>query len=149
MLTTLHTNSAADAVVRLADMGIEPFLIAASLRGVLGQRLVRRLCQRCKAPDPGQAETTRAIVRRHGLGMPEGDAFHRSVGCPACGQTGFRGRIGVFEVLRVDPAIGALIGARADTARILQTGRTTMLEDGLAKASLGLTTVDEVLRTVG
>ena len=153
VLTTLHTNSAADAVVRLADMGVEPFLIAASLRGVLGQRLVRRLCERCKVPDPGQAETAQAICRRLGLTPPKEKRFHKGLGCPACGQTGFRGRVGVFEVLRVDPALSALIGARADTARILEAGRanglTTMLEDGLVKAGLGQTSVDEVLRTIG
>ena len=153
VLTTLHTNSAADAVVRLADMGIEPFLIAASLRGVLGQRLVRRLCERCKAPNPAHADTVRALCRRHAIAMPKVIGFQKNVGCSACGQTGFRGRIGVFEVLCVDPAIRALIGARADTGRILEAGRatglTTMLEDGLDKAGRGLTSVDEVLRTVG
>ena len=153
VLTTLHTNSAADAVVRLADMGIEPFLIAASLRGVLGQRLVRRLCERCKAPDPTQAETVRALCRRHGIATPKATDFQKTKGCSACGQTGFRGRIGVFEVLRIDQAIRTLIGARADTGRILEAGRatglTTMLEDGLDKASRGLTSIDEVLRTVG
>jgi general secretion pathway protein E len=153
VLTTLHTNSAADAVVRLSDMGVEPFLIAASLRGVLGQRLVRRLCERCKVPDPSQADTVRALCRRHGFAAPKEQGFHRGVGCPACGQTGYRGRVGVFEVLRVDPAIRTLIGARAETDRILaagrETGMTTMLEDGIAKAAHGLTAVDEVLRTIG
>ena len=153
VLTTLHTNSAADAVVRLSDMGIEPFLIAASLRGVLGQRLVRRLCERCKVPDPTQVETMRSLCRRHGIGTPTAIGFNKNVGCAACGQTGFRGRIGIFEVLRVDQAIRTLIGARADTGRILEAGRvsglTTMLEDGLDKAGRGLTSIDEVLRTVG
>ena len=153
VLTTLHTNSACDAVVRLADMGVEPFLIAAVLRGVLGQRLVRRLCDRCKTPDPVQAETVRGLCRKSGVPEPKDRNYHKNVGCPACGQSGFRGRIGVFEVLRVDPAIRSLIGAKADTNQILEAGRktglTTMLEDGCAKAGLGLTSVDEVLRTIG
>ena len=153
VLTTLHTNSAADAVVRLADMGVEPFLIAASLRGVLGQRLVRRLCERCKAPDPRQADIVRGMCRKHGLVEPRESGFQKPVGCQACGQTGFRGRVGVFEVLRIDAAIRTLIGAKADTNRILAAGRenglTTMLEDGFAKAGRGATSVDEVLRTVG
>lgn len=153
VLTTLHTNSAADAVVRLADMGVEPFLIAASLRGVLGQRLVRRLCDRCKTPDTDQADIVRGMCRRHKLVEPREYGFHKGVGCPACGQTGFRGRVGVFEILRVDADIRKLIGEKADTGSILTAGRanglTTMLEDGFAKAGRGLTSVDEVLRTVG
>ena len=153
VLTTLHTNSACDAVVRLADMGIEPFLIAASLRGVLGQRLVRRLCERCRAPDPKQAEIVRGLCRKNGFAEPVEQAFQKAVGCPACGQTGYRGRVGVFEVLRVNGAIRKLIGAKAEGARIEAAGRenglTTMLEDGFAKAGRSQTSVEDVLRTVG
>lgn len=152
VLTTLHTNSAADAVVRLADMGIESFLIAASLRGVLGQRLVRRLCERCKLPDPDQKEIVAALCRERKLEVPKTFAFHKPCGCPACGQTGFRGRIGVFEVLRVNAAIRDLIAAKADSSRIVaearKNGLTTMLDDGLDKAGQGMTSVDEVLRAV-
>ena len=153
VLTTLHTNSAADAVVRLTDMGIEPFLIAASLRSVIGQRLVRRLCERCKTPDVAQADVVRGVCRKYGLAEPHEHGFHTSVGCPACGHTGFRGRMGVFEVLRLDSQIRALIGRKADSSSIVaagrETGLTTMLEDGLVKAAAGLTAVDEILRTVG
>ena len=153
VLTTLHTNSACDAVVRLADMGVEPFLIAASLRGVLGQRLVRRLCERCKAPDPKAEEIVHGLCAKNGLAVPAEPAFHKAVGCPSCGQTGYRGRVGVFEVLRVDGAIRKLIGAKADGMRIeaaaRETGLTTMIEDGFAKAGRGLTSVEDVLRTVG
>jgi general secretion pathway protein E len=153
VLTTLHTNSAADAVVRLADMGIEPFLIAASLRGILGQRLVRQLCERCKAPDPEQAGIVDGYRLRHGLAAQGDHAFHKPVGCSACGQTGFRGRVGIFEVLGIDANVRDLIGAKADSSRIVTaaraTGLTTMLEDGFAKAGRGLTSVEEVLRVVG
>ena len=153
VLTTLHTNSACDAVVRLADMGIEPFLIAASLRGVLGQRLVRRLCERCKAPDPKADEIVTGLCAKNGLAAPAERAFHRAVGCPACGQTGYRGRVGVFEVLRVDAPIRKLVGAKAEGPRIeaqaREAGFTTMLEDGFAKAGRGQTSVEDVLRTVG
>ena len=153
VLTTLHTNSAADAVVRLADMGVEPFLIAASLRGVLGQRLVRRLCERCRALDIAQADLVHALCRKRGFPSPLGENYHKPHGCSACGQTGYRGRLGVFEVLRVDAPMSALIGARADTSTLLAAARangtTTMLEDGLAKAASGLTSLSEVLRTVG
>jgi general secretion pathway protein E len=153
VLTTLHTNSAADAVVRLADMGVEPFLIAASLRGVLGQRLVRRLCDRCHAPDPDQARTVEALCRSRDLPIPPEKHYRRACGCSACGQTGFRGRVGLFEVLRVNGRMRTLIGDKADPGALLAAARadgtTTMLEDGLDKAARGLTTVGEVLRIVG
>lgn len=153
VLTTLHTNSAADAVVRLTDMGVEPFLIAATLRGVLAQRLVRRLCERCRAPDPGQASLAADICASHNWQMPVETGFMKGTGCPACGHTGFRGRVGVFEILRVEPEIRTLITAGADSPQLLaaarQAGTTTMLEDGIAKAARGLTSIDEVLRAVG
>ena len=153
VLTTLHTNSACDAVVRLADMGVEPYLVAACLRGVLGQRLVRRLCERCRVPDPEQAGIVASLCRTNGLATPADRDFFKPCGCPACGNTGFRGRVGVFEVLRVDGTVRDLIGAKADNKRLLAaargTGLTTMIEDGLDKAARGVTTLDEVLRSVG
>ena len=154
VLTTLHTNSACDAVVRLADMGVEPFLIAASLRGVLGQRLVRRLCERCKAPDPeGGGDRAWPLRPRTASPCRPSTPSTRRSAVPACGQTGYRGRVGVFEVLRVDGAIRKLIGAKADGMRIeaaaRETGLTTMLEDGFVKAGRGQTSVEDVLRTVG
>jgi general secretion pathway protein E len=153
VLTTLHTNSAADAVIRLADMGIEPFLTAATLRGVLAQRLVRRLCERCRIPDPAQKEVVAALCAHHHLPAPAEQHFMKGLGCPACGQTGFKGRVGLFEIVRVDTAVRALIAAGADSTQILaaarNSGTTTMLEDGLSKAARGLTSIDEVLRAVG
>jgi general secretion pathway protein E len=153
VLTTLHTNSAVDAVVRLSDMGVEPFLISASLRGVIGQRLVRRLCERCKESDPSPDAVVGALCNKYGLAQPTHRKFMKARGCPACGQTGFRGRVGLFEVLKVDADVRSLIGAKADPDRILASGRknglTTMIEDGLTKAGLGQTTIDEILRTVG
>ncbi|MCW6510288.1 GspE/PulE family protein [Lichenifustis flavocetrariae] len=153
VLTTLHTNSAVDAVVRLADMGVEPFLIAASLRGVVGQRLVRRLCERCHAPDPEQSEAAAALCRSRNLPLPTGMEYRKAMGCPACGQTGFRGRIGVFEVVAADSTVRSLIGSKADAQALLaaarQAGTTTMLEDGLDKAARGQTTVGEILRVCG
>ncbi len=151
VLTTLHTNTACDAVVRLVDMGVEPFLVAAVLRGVLGQRLVRRLCERCRQPDPDQHEVVASFCRHQGSAAPVERTYFKAAGCPACGHTGFRGRVGVFEVLRVDSKIRALIGDKASTPTLLAaartTGFTTMVEDGFSKASRGVTTVDEVLRT--
>ena len=134
-------------------MGVEPFLVAAVLRGVLGQRLVRRLCERCRQPDPDAAEIVASYCQHQGVAEPTEQGYFKTGGCAACGQTGFRGRVGVFEVLRVDGAIRRLIGDKADSGRLLAAGRanglTTMVEDGFSKASRGLTTVDEVLRTTG
>ncbi|WP_244475825.1 GspE/PulE family protein [Methylobacterium sp. Leaf93] len=153
VLTTLHTNSATDAVVRLADMGVEPYLIAASLRGVLGQRLVRRLCERCRRPAPERAAEVRDLCRARGLTAPEGTDFHRAVGCPTCGGSGFHGRVGVFEVFAATQEIRALIRERPDPQRLVAAARldgmTTMLEDGLIKAAQGFTCIDEVFRAVG
>ena len=153
VLTTLHTNSASDAVVRLIDMGVEPYLLASSLRGVLGQRLVRKLCERCKAPDDKATEDAGRLAQARGLTIAKGAQFHRAVGCEACGQSGYRGRIGVFEVLKADEAIRSTLRKDPDPAAISdmarRAGMTTMLEDGFAKASQGLTTIDEVLRATG
>ncbi|WP_279598834.1 GspE/PulE family protein [Methylobacterium sp. J-076] len=150
VLTTLHTNSACDAVVRLADMGIEPFLIASALRGVLGQRLVRRLCTRCRTPDEDGAGTLREVCVRRGITAPESLHLHAPVGCPSCGGTGYRGRVGLFEALPVDGAVRELVRREPDPLRILEAARaggmTTMLEDGIGKAAEGLISLDEVMR---
>lgn len=153
VLTTLHTNSATDAVVRLADMGVEPYLIASALRGVLGQRLVRRLCERCKREDPREAETARALASERGFRIDPLARFFGPQGCAACGQTGYRGRVGVFEVMRVDDDVRQMIRENPDPTAMLAAARrgglTTMLEDGVAKAGRGMTTISEVLRTTG
>ncbi|WP_336489835.1 GspE/PulE family protein [Methylobacterium nigriterrae] len=153
VLTTLHTNSASDAVVRLADMGVEPYLIAASLRGVLGQRLVRRLCERCRVPAPDAREELLEICARGNFGPPSTFDLHRPRGCPHCGGSGYRGRIGVFEVMTTDEPLQRLIRRHPDPRAILsaakEAGMTTMLEDGLRKAARGLTSLDEVVRSTG
>ncbi|MFK5600331.1 GspE/PulE family protein [Methylobacterium sp. HMF5984] len=150
VLTTLHTNSACDAVVRLADMGIEPFLIASALRGVLGQRLVRRLCARCRISDERGAGLLREICARRGIAPPERLHLHAPVGCPSCGGTGYRGRVGLFEALPVDGAVRDLVRREPDPMRILEAARaggmTTMLEDGIGKAAEGLISLEEVMR---
>jgi general secretion pathway protein E len=153
VLTTLHTNTAADAVVRLADMGIEPYLIASSLRGVLGQRLVRRLCERCRKPAPELSKAVQDLCLTRGLSFGEADGFQVAVGCSACNQTGYRGRVGIFEVVRVEERLQAIIRQQPDPRRIVdiarENGSTMMLEDGLVKAGQGLTSVEEVLRACG
>ncbi|WP_375462388.1 GspE/PulE family protein [uncultured Methylobacterium sp.] len=153
VLTTLHTNSAVDAVVRLVDMGVEPYLIASSLRGVIGQRLVRRLCERCRVPDPKGWEIACEVRARRGGPEPARRDFHAAAGCPHCNDSGYRGRVGVFEALAVDDDLRDLIRGQPDPRVILRAARaagmTTMLDDGITKAGLGLTSLDEVLRISG
>ncbi|RNJ64463.1 MAG: type II secretion system protein GspE [Porphyrobacter sp. IPPAS B-1204] len=144
LLSTLHTNSAAGAITRLLDMQVEPFLLASTLNAVVAQRLVRRLCPHCKVPHtPGPGQ-------RAALGCDEHATFWRGAGCAECGHTGFKGRIALVEFLEVDETVAQLILDRADAREIARRAGAgqlyTMMEDGLAKASAGLTTVDEVLR---
>ncbi|UVC12685.1 type II/IV secretion system protein (plasmid) [Rhizobium sp. TH2] len=153
VLTTLHTNSASDAVIRLIDMGVEPYLLASSLRGVLGQRLVRKLCERCRLRDEKAANTAAALARSRGLHIASELKFSRAVGCDACGQTGYRGRIGIFEVLRTDEEIQEVLRKDPDPKVISDMARkggmTSMFEDGFEKCGQGLTTLDELLRATG
>lgn len=150
VLTTLHTNSAADAVIRLIDLGVEDFLLVSSLRCVVGQRLVRKLCERCRAPTAEAPPAAKALVEKGLLRLRPGEVFHVAPGCGWCGRTGYRGRIGIFEVLRLDDTLRSLIRKRLDLPEIERHARahgmTTMLEDGLAKFRAGLTSVEEVLR---
>jgi general secretion pathway protein E len=144
LLSTLHTNTAAGAITRLLDMQVEPFLLASTLNAVVAQRLVRRLCPHCKVPHtPGPGQ-------RAALGCDESATFWRGAGCSDCGQTGFKGRIALVEFLEVDEAVAQLILDRADAREIARRAGTkqlyTMMQDGLAKATAGLTTVEEVLR---
>ena len=148
LLSTLHTNSAAAAVTRLIDMGVEPFLIATTLNAVLAQRLVRRLCPHCAEPYAPAA----ALLRSLELDPADSrlQRLYRPRGCAACDQSGFRGRVALLELLAMNEQIAGLVLSRAE-ARAIQraavaAGMSSMLEDGLAKAAAGLTTVEEVLR---
>jgi general secretion pathway protein E len=154
VFSTLHTNDAVGAFTRLVDMGIEPFLVASALRGVIAQRLVRRLCERCAqpmAPDPLHA----AVVRAVDAAAPAPPANWRAaVGCPACNHTGYRGRTGIYELISVTPTLQAAINGNAagdELQRVAATvpGYRSLRDDGLAKARAGLTTIDEVLRVTG
>ncbi len=148
VLSTLHTNDAAGAVTRLIDMGCEPFLVAASLEGVLAQRLLRSICKDCKA----EYEPTEAILAQLGVSPHElGDKqFYTGAGCDVCGQTGYRGRRGLYELLNVTDPIRELITARAPTVVIKQKavelGMNSLREDGLRNIYLGATTIEEVLK---
>ncbi|EJL51034.1 type II secretory pathway, ATPase PulE/Tfp pilus assembly pathway, ATPase PilB [Rhizobium sp. CF122] len=150
VLTTLHTNSAADAIIRLMDLGVETFLLASALRCVIAQRLVRRLCERCRSPVADGAGVEHAALTRRGFVSRPGDTCFRAVGCPYCGESGYRGRIGIFEVLPVDAELSGLIREDVDPQKIqaaaVRAGMTTMLDDGFAKYRKGITSIEEVLR---
>lgn len=144
VFSTLHTNDAATSITRLLDMGIEPFLVASSVTGVIAQRLVRTICSECKVPDPAQAEA----VKR--FGIPAGGQWMKGKGCRRCGNIGYRGRIGIFELMGSDEELNRLTLAKVSTAQIkahgVAKGMRTLREDGLAKVAAGITTLDEVLR---
>jgi general secretion pathway protein E len=151
VLSTVHTNDAAGAITRLVDMGVQPFLVASSLVGVLAQRLVRVLCPDCKkpyAPTPEereQAGLTDAILRS--AGNPA--HLYRAVGCPACQGTGYQGRTGIYELMLVDDDVRPLILKSVDATTIkraaVERGMVTLMEHGAYKVARGITTAAEVL----
>ncbi len=150
VLTTLHTESAAAAVPRLLDLGVEGYLLRSTLRAVVAQRLVRQLCDRCKVPKT-LTETDFAEDPRLGaLGFRSGETIQGPCGCERCGGTGYRGRFGVFEILELTNDVRELIGEKTDGLKIDQTairaGMTTMLDDGVIKCRAGLTSPAEILR---
>jgi general secretion pathway protein E len=149
MLTTLHTNNAAGAVARLLDMGIEAYLLASVLKGVVGQRLVGVLCPACREPRPATAEE-RAFIAAAGIAVADALILHRARGCKECEGVGFVGRVGIFEFLEVTDGLRELIRGRAPTqaivARAVEEGMRTMYVDGLHKCLAGITTLEEVCR---
>jgi type IV pilus assembly protein PilB len=148
VLSTLHTNDAPGAVTRLIDMGTEPFLVAASLEGVLAQRLLRTICQDCRASyEPNEALLNQLGVSSHELGDKE---FFTGRGCDVCDQTGYKGRRGLFELLDMTDPIRELVTDRAPTVVIkqkaIELGMNTLREDGLRNIYDGNTTIEEVLK---
>ena len=150
VLSTLHTDNAPSVVTRLMDIGTEPYVIASALIGVVAQRLVRRLCIHCRRQYTPPADTLRS------LNIADADAsaipFYKSVGCDQCNHTGYRGRIGIYEVMRVSDKLRRLISARAPEDQIreaaLSSGMISLGEDGLSKVKSGVTTPEELLRVV-
>ncbi|WP_249156931.1 ATPase, T2SS/T4P/T4SS family [Bradyrhizobium sp. KB893862 SZCCT0404] len=150
VLTTLHTETAAAAVPRLIDLGIEGFLLKSTLRAVVAQRLVRVLCDRCKVPHALTEADIAKDPRFAVIGFKAGEVIHEAGGCERCGGTGYRGRNGVFEILEMSDEVRSLVGPQTDShsidAAAMRGGMTTMLEDAVAKCRAGLTTVPEVFR---
>ena len=150
VLTTLHTETAAAAVPRLLDLGVEGFLLKSTLRAVIAQRLVRQLCDRCKSKRGLRLDDLADDPRLSALGFKLGEAIYEPKGCERCGGTGYRGRVGVFEVLKIDESVRGLINAQTDGNAVdraaVEAGMTTMVDDGVAKCRAGITSASEVLR---
>jgi type II secretion system protein E len=134
VFSTLHTNDSAGAIVRLIEMGIEPFLISSSVEAVLAQRLVRKLCTNCSRPDLSRTGSDRKVA----------------AGCDECRHTGYRGRTAIFEILAIDDELRTLIASRASAGELMELavrkGARTLLQDGMLKVDAGVTTLEEVMR---
>ncbi len=146
VFSTLHTNDAPAAITRLQDMGVEPYLVASVLEGVLAQRLVRRICQACRVPDTPNPADLEAL----GIDGARGARLFRGRGCDECRSTGYRGRTGIYELFPITEEVRSLILRRAPSREIrrqaVEAGMATLRLDGWAKACTGVTTVEEVLR---
>jgi type IV pilus assembly protein PilB len=148
VLTTLHAQTAASAIQRLTDMNIERSILATSINCIIGQRLARRVCQACSqpvTPDPGLLRALRVPDTYGELN------FYQAVGCAECGETGYRGRVPLFEVMTMTDEIALLVGAptREIEAMAISQGMFTLREDGVRLAVAGVTTLEEVRRVAG
>ncbi|HEY1583658.1 MAG TPA: GspE/PulE family protein [Chthoniobacterales bacterium] len=147
VFSTLHTNDAPSAVARLIDIGVQPFLVATSIRAIMAQRLVRRLCANCK--EPGQlSESELRALRIETSQLGEANVM-RAVGCERCRQTGYKGRMGIFEIFEVDDEVRHMVNNRTSTMvlrqRARELGMRTLREDGVRKVLAGLTSAEEVI----
>jgi len=148
VFTTLHTNDASGAITRLIDMGVEPFLISSTLEAVLGQRLLRSICSRCRiAYRPSDAVLGELEISRKDTGEKQ---FYYGKGCDACNHTGYKGRKGIYELLKITDPIRELINQRAPTVTLkqkaIELGMVTLRHDGLRSIFAGDTTIEEVLK---
>jgi general secretion pathway protein E len=147
VLSTIHTNNAPATITRLIDMGLEPFLISSTVTCIVAQRLVRKICPNCKEAYHPAPETLRSL----GLSAQEAKkiTFYKPIACHECSETGYKGRIAIFEIMQMTPEIAKLTKERADSELIrkqaIKDGMTTLLQDGIKKIEEGLTSIDEVL----
>lgn len=156
VLSTLHTNDSATAIPRLMDMKIEPFLVGTTVNVIIAQRLIRKICLSCRISielprKKLEKELTPAIAKKL-FGASNSIRIYQGKGCPVCHTTGYTGRVGVFEVLEITDDIRAAIASRQDSSIIrnlsIKNGMTTMLDDGIEKVKQGITTIEEVMRSV-
>ncbi|ACO03394.1 MAG TPA: type II secretion system protein GspE [Persephonella sp.] len=149
VLSTLHTNDAPSAVARLVDMGVEPFLVASSLEGVIAQRLVRKICESCKKEYIPRDDEVEEINRYMGRELKIGKLY-KGEGCDNCLGTGFKGRIAIYEIMEIDEEMRAVISKQPESMAVkekaLEKGMRTLIQDGLLKVVKGVTTVEEVLQ---
>jgi general secretion pathway protein E len=149
VLSTLHTNDAAGAITRMLDMGVEDYLLTSTVNGVIGQRLVRTLCNKCRRPYQASDELIERMELRRYAGEG-GIKLYHAEGCEECGGAGYTGRVGIYEFLAIDEEMRGLILRRTDSAKLHRAakaqGMLTMSEDGIQKALAGITTIEEVLR---
>jgi type IV pilus assembly protein PilB len=151
VLSTLHTNDAPSAITRLNEMGVEPFLTGAAVSAVLAQRLARRLCSHCcEMYTPTMDELVKARIPPEAAAATDGVAFYRKKGCPRCGQTGYRGRVGIFQLLIMSEGLEQLAVAKASREEIerqaISEGCKTLWDDGIAKVAAGYTSIEELAR---
>lgn len=154
VLSTLHTNDAATTLPRLFDMGVEPFLVASTINVVIAQRLIRKICEKCRVSYTQKPIDLKTHIPQELITKTFGDAtelrLYHGKGCPVCHSTGYQGRVGIFEILEVTEGIRELINKKSSadviTKKAIEEGMKTMMEDGLEKVQQGLTTIEEVLR---
>ena len=151
VLSTLHTNDAPGAITRLNEMGVEPFLTGAAVSAVLAQRLARKLCSHCaEMYTPSVDDLIQARVSPEVAAATDGTVLYRKRGCPRCGQTGYRGRVGIYQLLEMNEQLGELAAkhaSREDLERAaLQSGMKTLWDDGMSKVAQGLTSIEELAR---
>jgi type IV pilus assembly protein PilB len=153
VLSTLHTNDAPSAITRLNEMGVEPFLTGAAVTGVLAQRLARKLCSHCcEMYQPSVDELLQSRVAPDVAAASDGMAFYRKRGCRRCNQTGYKGRVGVYQLLTMTESIAQLAVARASREDVeraaMDAGMRSLWDDGLSKVAAGLTSVEELARVL-
>ncbi|MCD8484347.1 GspE/PulE family protein [Candidatus Woesebacteria bacterium] len=151
VLSTLHTNDAVTAFPRLIDMGVEPYLVSSTVNVVIAQRLLRKICTSCRVSRTVQTEELKVLDPRY-TPLLQGRTMYVGKGCPVCGHSGYRGRVGVFEVLVMNDDLRAAIADKHDASYLhtlaVKSGMKTMMQDGVEKVAQGITSLEEVIRVL-
>jgi type IV pilus assembly protein PilB len=151
VLSTLHTNDAPGALTRLNEMGVEPFLTGAAVTGVLAQRLARKLCTHCcEMYSPSIDELLKARISPEVAAVHDGAVFYRKRGCPRCSETGYKGRVGIYQLLAMSETLQTLAASKARREEIeraaIEEGMGTLWDDGMDKVARGVTSIEELAR---